>query len=253
MPGATPDDNGDAAFTATLLRRERIQTVLPSNVHIAAEGKQSPIGLREVQQRPSLDMEERQLPFAAEGNPDRDVLRFGPLGVEGRAIVVERLPIDAIAVPVETRCDGLALKVEIVANPVDHRLESARTVRPLRDAVAPVVPRDPLRATYALSIQVVYLANQRMIHRPIVLLAEELRNHDDVIVLQRALIALTLRSHHDAHRWPHKRRRGVEGLGVARLAARSRRPRCALLSRLFNRGPRLGNHRRAWHRVRRRP
>jgi hypothetical protein len=56
--GQTPEDDGDAALTVVLILGQGIDSVLPVDIHISAEGEQHPIGLREVDLITSFGIQE---------------------------------------------------------------------------------------------------------------------------------------------------------------------------------------------------
>eukprot|EP00968_Pinguiococcus_pyrenoidosus_P005011 scaffold325_cov230-Pinguiococcus_pyrenoidosus.AAC.3 len=97
--GVSPDDDRDAALAMLLLGRQRVDAVLPADVHVAPEAEEAAVHLRKVRQRAGASVQKRQLPRRAEAHADRNVLILRPLGIERGRVVVEGLPITRVPVP----------------------------------------------------------------------------------------------------------------------------------------------------------
>lgn len=80
------------------------------------------VPLREVDELAGLRMAEGQLSGCAERDADGAILVVRALGVERRRVVVERLPIGAVAVPIESRAVAAAGDGEVCSDPVQNLL-----------------------------------------------------------------------------------------------------------------------------------
>mmetsp|Transcript_47871 Transcript_47871/g.136322 ORF Transcript_47871/g.136322 Transcript_47871/m.136322 type:complete len:208 (-) Transcript_47871:10-633(-) len=160
-------------------------------------------------------MAEGELARGAEGDADGAVLRPRALLVEGAGVVVEGLPVGAVAVPVEASGPGVLRDGEILAHPAQHVPVLRRAARVLRDEMRALMPRHPLGISLTIALQLTHLLDQHVVRLPVVLIAEKLRNDDDVVMPDWPPVALASRPDDDAHRRPHQRGGRVEGHSVS--------------------------------------
>lgn len=86
----------------------------PYSLTVASEGEQHTIRLWKVNAGIRLGMEKGKLARSAKGDADGNVLVTRSLGVESRAIMVERLPIATVAIPIKSRTNRGVSDGEIV-------------------------------------------------------------------------------------------------------------------------------------------
>ena len=109
-----PEDDRDTTLASVEVRGKGVYPMLPVDVHVPAEEEEHAIGLREVHAHVRvLGVQEGQLPLCPEGHAHGAVLVLGPLVIEGRAVVMEGLPVRGIAVPVEAGACGGSYKVTV--------------------------------------------------------------------------------------------------------------------------------------------
>ena len=133
---------------------------------------------------------------------------------------MEGFPVAGIAVPVEPSANGLLLNVEILAQPIDDHVERPGLGGVLADEMGTLVPRDPLRTLgLALGLDLAHLLDELVVQAPVVLLAEQLGNNDDVVVLQGTVKDLAaVAADVNAQVGTDESRGRVERLGVAAVA-----------------------------------
>ena len=71
--------------------------------------------------------------------------------------MVERLPVQAVPVPVEARSDALLLNLEVLTQAFYHPLERGRPIWVLADQVRALVSQDPLAPTHILLVKGAHL------------------------------------------------------------------------------------------------
>mmetsp|Transcript_87648 Transcript_87648/g.245343 ORF Transcript_87648/g.245343 Transcript_87648/m.245343 type:complete len:286 (+) Transcript_87648:122-979(+) len=189
--------------------------MLPYDVRVPAEVEEHAVPLREVDELAGLRMAEGQLSGCAERDADGAILVVRALGVERRRVVVERLPIGAVAVPIESRAVAAAGDGEVCSDPVQNLLVGLGAGRVLAQQVGAFVPRDPFRPLVAVRLAGPHLVDQLVVCAPILLRAPELGDDDDIVVAHGAAVNFAPGHGDDAHLRPRPMRwsRVQEALG----------------------------------------
>ena len=103
--------------------------MLPIDINIFSKTVSHAIRQRKCHDPFGVIFLEADISFASEGNSHGEILSFGHRWFDGSGVVMEGLPLGAVAEPVET--SGFDVHAEVVADPVDHQGEGGALFFPV--------------------------------------------------------------------------------------------------------------------------
>ena len=132
---------------------------------------------------------------------------------------MERFPVFAACVPVEPSSNTFLRNSEVRSDFVLNCLEWRTAIRVFGNQMRAFVPRDPLRiSVFGFLLRCAHFLNKLVVNAPVVLLTEEIRDYDYIVVLYLLVKYWSIWSNYDTHFRSHKGWRWIEGFSVATSA-----------------------------------
>mmetsp|Transcript_113883 Transcript_113883/g.322104 ORF Transcript_113883/g.322104 Transcript_113883/m.322104 type:complete len:400 (+) Transcript_113883:387-1586(+) len=173
--------------------------MLPTDIRVAAEVEEHAVRLRKVNELLRFRVAECELAARPERDAHCAVLVLRAHRVEGGRVVVERLPVGAVAIPIESRSAVALGDREVLAHLIQNLVVSGRALRVLAQQMRALVPRQPLSLPVAPRLTRPHFLDEFVVDVPTVFLAEKIRHDDHVIVLDRLGVAGRCGRRDDAH------------------------------------------------------
>lgn len=130
------------------------------------------------------------------------------------------LPIARVAIPIKARADRFQGNAKVGGNFLLHHVECFGTCGIFRDEMRALMPADPFDAAqFRLGLTLAHLLDQLVVERPVVLLAEELGNDNDIVVRLRTPVTGTIGPNDQSHVGTHKCGSRVKALCVSTTPA----------------------------------